>query len=95
MPALAVWQKARKSYVQAMADQLDSRKHEYGFSMLKYVYSSAYRLEFALNDPNGIDPNEVEWCISNLEHHVQGLREWQLMKSKHERERNATTRYRP
>lgn len=85
MPSLPTWARGRKSYIEAMESQLNAHNSEYGFSMLKYMYSATYRFELALNDPEGIDPKEIEWCLSNLEHHIEELREWQHMKYRESR----------
>ncbi len=72
-----------------MDEQLNPQNPEYGYSILKYVYSTTYRLEQAINDPLGIDPDDIEWCLSNLEHRIEELREWQHMKDRESRGLNA------
>jgi hypothetical protein len=90
MPGLPIWAKSRRSYLEAMQDIDNPRNGNHAFELLKYMYSCTYRLELVLSDPDGVNPDDVETCISVLEDKVQELREWQRMKTRESRGLSAT-----
>lgn len=90
MPGLAPWQKGKKSYIEAMEDQLNKHRLEYGYSIAKYLYGIGWRLEQALNDPLGIDPDIIDGLLGQLDKQALEYREWQLIKQRQTRENNAT-----
>lgn len=95
MSARPKWQLAKERYIGNLLDQFDHSRFGYGFNIVKRVYANAFRFEQALNDRNGIDPDEVDVCIQELERAVKELREWQTLKQIDWNKTNATVAGRP
>lgn len=84
MPSLASWERGKRSYEIAMAERFDATQTTYGFEMVRNIYGVTHRLEMALDNPDGIEPLEIDRLLGQMEDQLQQFREWQLIKNRTE-----------